>query len=400
MCYNKYTKGEEPQEREENSMANKATCITTVRVEKGVIHATADNGKEILIDFNNNTIYGLTGKPVGSSPLVRRYIRDLSYSQTKNLPMLFKILYQRQYNSDIEVNFRLMKYADRLANMGYNEKRISSIISHYNGWRREFACKLDDNATYKEIAKVIKFMPIDDYHKAYAEYQIELFKQSCQKALVGANLTEPDIDFIYDKFYRANSEITKKYLYYIVDWVAFRELRYYWDMLCHYYSNRAFKSPIEYLEICEKLNIEPEKKDFYKHMATTYKAWQLAKDAHLNEEIARRQAESKAKVFYENELFTMVFPMTAAEFTIEGDALNNCLGWNGYAEKVAQGKHIIAFVRYKAKVNKPYIACDITKNGYGKLHINQFYGMNNNTPDDVRAMEYKQELAEFLKKIS
>jgi hypothetical protein len=92
--------------------------------------------------------------------------------------------------------------------------------------------------------------------------------------------------------------------------------------------------------------------------------------------------------------------MTAAEFTIEGDALNNCLGWNGYAEKVAQGKHIIAFVRYKAKVNKPYIACDITKNGYGKLHINQFYGMNNNTPDDVRAMEYKQELAEFLKKIS
>lgn len=380
-------------------MATKATYITTVRVEKGVIHATADNGKEILIDFNNNTIYGLTGKPVGSSPLVRRYIRDLSYSQTKNLPMLFKILYERQYNSDIEANFRLMKYADRLANMGYSEKRISSIISHYNGWRG-VACKLDDNATYKEIAKVIKFMPIDDYHKAYTEYQTELFKQSCQKILVGANLTEPDIDFIYNKIYRANPELTKKYLPYIVDWVAFRELRYYWDMLLHYHTHKTFKSPIEYLEVCEKLNIEPEKKDFYKHMATTYKAWQLAKDAHLNEEIARRQIESKAKVFYENELFTMVFPMTAAEFTTEGDALNNCLGWNGYAEKVAQGKHIIAFVRYKAKVDKPYIACDITKNSYGNLYINQFYGVNNNTPDDVRAMEYKHELAEFLKKIS
>lgn len=380
-------------------MATKATCITTVRVEKGVIYATADNGKEILIDFNNGFIYGLTGKPVGSSPLVRKYIRGLSYSETKNLPMLFKILYERQYNNDIEANFRLMKYADRLANMGYNEKRISSIISHYNGWRG-VACKLDDNATYKEIAKVIKFMPIDDYHKAYTEYQTELFKQSCQKVLVGANLTEADIDFIYNKFYYSHSELTKKYLSYIMDWVAFRELRYYWDMINQHYTNKTFNSPIEYLEVCEKLNIEPEKKDFYKHMATTYKAWQLVKDAHLNEEIARRQAESKAKVFYENELFTMVFPMTAAEFTIEGDALNNCLGWNGYTEKVAQGKNIIAFVRYKAKVGKPYIACDIAKNHRGELCIQQFYGVNNNTPDDERAMEYKRELAEFLKKIS
>lgn len=380
-------------------MANKATCITTVRVEKGIIYATADNGKEILIDFNNNTIYGLTGKPVGSSPLVRKYIRGLRYSEAEKLPMLIKILHERQYNNDIEANFRLMKYADRLANMGYNEKRISSIISHYNGWQG-VACKLDDNATYKEIAKIVKFMPIDDYHKAYTEYQIEIFKQTCRKVLVGANLLEPDVDFIYNKFYRENPELTKKYLSYIVDWVAFRELQYYWEMINYHYSHRAFKSPFEYLEVCEKLNIEPEKKDFYKHMATTYKAWQFVKDAHLNEEIARKQTENKEKVFYENELFTMVFPMTAAEFTIEGDALNNCLGWNGYAEKVAQGKHIIAFVRYKAKVDKPYIACDITKNGHGNLYISQFYGANNNTPDDVSAMEYKRELAEFLKKIS
>ena len=380
-------------------MANKATCITTVRVEKGVIYATADNGKEILIDFNNNTIYGLTGKPVGSSPLVRKYIRNLSYSRAETLPMLFKILYERQYHNDIEVNFRLMKYADRLANMGYNKARISSIISHYNGWYGGES-KLDDNATYKEIAKVIKFMPIDDYRRAYREYQTEIFKQTCHKALVGANLTEPDTDFIYNKFYSANPELTKKYLSYIVDWVAFRELRYYWDMLHHYHTSRNFKSPIEYLEVCEQLNIEPEKKDFYKHMATTYKAWQFVKDAHLNEEIARRQTESKAKVFYENELFTMVFPMTAAEFTIEGDALNNCLGWNGYAERVAKGQNIIAFVRYKAKVNKPYIACDIVTNNRGEMRINQFYGINNNTPDDASAMEYKHELAEFLKKIS
>ena len=380
-------------------MATKATCITTVKVEKGVIHATADNGKEILIDFNNNIIYGLTGKPVGSSPLVRKYIRGLLYSEAEKLPMLFKILYERQYSNDIETNFRLMKYADRLANMGYNEKRISAIISHYNGWRG-CECKLDDDATYKEIAKVVKFMPINEYHRAYTEYQTEIFKQTCRKILVGANLTEPDIDFIYNKFYSENPELTKKYLSYIVDWVAFRELRYYWDMINRLYANRSFKSPIEYLEVCDKLNIDPEKKDFYKHMATTYKAWQLVKDAHLNEEIARRQAESKAKVFYENELFTMVFPMTAAEFTIEGDALNNCLGWNGYAEKVAQGKNIIAFVRYKAKVDKPYIACDIAKNHRDELCIQQFYGVNNNTPDDERAMEYKRELAEFLKKIS
>jgi hypothetical protein len=380
-------------------MANKATCITTVRVEKGVIYATADNGKEILIDFNNNTIYGLTGKPVGSSPLVRRYIKGLLYSEAEKLPMLFQILYERNFHNNIEANFRLMKYADRLANMGYNKTRIVSIIDFYNGWY-EGECKLDDNATYKEIAKIIKFMPIDDYHRAYNEYQVELFKQNCQKVLVGANLTEPDIDFIHNKFYNANPEITKKYLSYVVDWVAFRELRYYWGMIYRYDDRHSFCSPVEYLEVCDKLNIEPEKKDFYKHMATTFKAWQLVKDAHLNEEIARRQIESKEKVFYENELFTMIFPMTAAEFTTEGNALNNCLGWNGYAERVAKGQNIIAFVRYKTKIDKPYIACDITKNSRGELYINQFLGINNHNPDDKRAMEYKRELAEFLKKNS
>ena len=95
----------------------------------------------------------------------------------------------------------------------------------------------------------------------------------------------------------------------------------------------------------------------------------------------------------------MIFPMTATEFVLEGDALNNCLGWNGYAKKVAEGKNIIAFVRYKAKVDKPYIACDIMKYR-DHLYINQFYGINNSIPDDVKALEYKQELAEFLKKIS
>jgi hypothetical protein len=149
----------------------------------------------------------LTGKPVGSSPLVRRYIKGLLYSEAEKLPMLFQILYERNFHNNIEANFRLMKYADRLANMGYNKKRIVSIIDFYNGWY-EGECKLDDNATYKEIAKIIKFMPIDDYHRAYNEYQVELFKQNCQKVLVGANLTEPDIDFIHNKFYNANPEIT------------------------------------------------------------------------------------------------------------------------------------------------------------------------------------------------
>jgi hypothetical protein len=136
-------------------------------------------------------------------------------------------------------------------------------------------------------------------------------------------------------------------------------------------------------------------------MATTHKAWQLWKDAKLNERIAEKQTANKAKLFFEDENFTMVFPMTVAEFVAEGEALNNCLGWNHYADKVANDERIVCFIRHKNDVNKPYVACDICFSNYLEQYvINQFYGVNNRTPEDINALEYRQKLENFLKALS
>ena len=380
-----------------------AYSVVSVRLEKGVIYGTTNTNKEIKIDFNSRTMYGVSGKPVNNLPSFNTYIRH-HFIPSENSLLFFRILYCRRYDTNFAHNYQLMKIIDRLVNMGYDYNRICSIIDYYSGWKGNGDLILD--ATYKEIAKILKNIPQTmSYQEAIENYKKIEFNEMLNKCSHSELLTEQDRNFLYRQvfYWKEYQPLIKKYLSYFVYWTVFCELKYYWSMLT---SNRysrnenTFNTPFDYLKVCEEMQIEPEKKNFYKHMATTYKAWQLWKNSKLNEKIAEKQTASKAKLFFEDENFTMVFPMTVAEFVAEGDALNNCLGWNHYADNVAKGDHIVCFIRYKDNLSKSYIACDICFSEPFGYTISQFLGVNNRTPENVNALEYKKKLAKFLESLS
>lgn len=381
-----------------------AYSVVSVKLEKGVIYGTTDTNKEIKIDFNSGTMYGVSGKPVSNLPAFSTYFRHY-FIPSENSTLFFNLLYRNRSNKDFISNYRFMKIVDRLVNMGYDYDRISSIISYYGGWNGNGDLNL--NTTYKEIAKILKNVPHTmSYQEAVKAYKRTEFDEMLNKCQHSNLLNEQNRTFLFNNIFndwKESQSLFKKYLSYFVYWTVFCELKYYWSMLIsnRYGRNSTFNSPFDYLKACEEMNIEPEKKDFYKHMATTYKAWQLWKDSKLNEKIAEKQTANKAKLFFEDENFTMVFPMTVAEFVAEGEALNNCLGWNHYADKVANDERIVCFVRHKNDVNKPYVACDIYFSNYIEQYIiNQFYGVNNRTPEDVNALEYRRKLENFLKTLS
>lgn len=380
-----------------------AYSVVSVKLEKGVIYGTTDTNKVIKIDFNSRTMYGASGKPVNNLPAFRKYFIE-SFVPSEDSLLFFRLLYHRRSDINFASNYRLMKIIDRLVNMGYDYNRICSILEYYGGWKGNGDLTLDE--TYKEIAKILKNAPQSmSYRDAIVNYKKIEFDEMLDKCSHSGLLTEQDRNFLYREVFnnwKLHQLLTKKYLSYFIYWTIFCELKYYWGMLIsrRYDNGSTFNTPFDYLKICEEMNIEPEKKNLYKHMATTYKAWQLWKDSKLNEKIAEKQTASKEKLFFEDENFTMIFPMTAAEFVAEGDALNNCLGWNHYADKVAKGDHIVCFVRYKDNPNKSYVACDICFSRHLGYTINQFLGINNNTPQDVNALEYRQKLAKFLETLS
>ena len=106
--------------------------------------------------------------------------------------------------------------------------------------------------------------------------------------------------------------------------------------------------------------------------------------------------ENFEKFFFENDKYTVIMPKNVMDFIQEGEALNNCLGWNNYVDKVIANYNTILFVRKKENVNKPYVAMDIVKNRFGTYQINQYYGHNNSYP---AGDTFKEEYAQFLKTV-
>ena len=74
------------------------------------------------------------------------------------------------------------------------------------------------------------------------------------------------------------------------------------------------------------------------------------------------------------------------------------MGWNHYADRVADNSAVVCFIRSKKNVNEPFIACDIRfHNGY---YINQFLGKSNTDPfNDELIREYYKNLTKFVHNI-
>lgn len=125
-------------------------------------------------------------------------------------------------------------------------------------------------------------------------------------------------------------------------------------------------------------------KDFHARLAEL-EAWRderrRREDSATRREFAgklRAAAAAFAAIAGRRGSFAAVVPRSEAEFRKEGKALHHCVGGGGYAQKMADGKTLLVFVRRARRPGEPYVTAEIDP-AAGK--VLQCYGLKNSKPD-------------------
>lgn len=378
-----------------------ATRIVSAKVEKGKIYCTTDNDKVIVVDLNEGAIYGVSGKKLKTCPMFRHFMNDWQTDEIRKQIPMFNALGSHYYTGDRAIDtaygIKRLKWADRLVNMGIAPFMARSIINHYAG-SYGMSGELDDNATYKIIAKVLKAYPNENnYNDALTAYETALLVAKYKASFEG--LTERQAECVRSIV----RNIGDKYIPEVASWVRFDHYDLLGRRISWSYNNKEFWSDIKpYIDFCERHNIEVPKRGIYAHLCTTWLTYLSVRDAEKNAKILEAYKVNSEKFFFETDKITMVFPKTVQDFVNEGDTLNHCVGWNGYDSKVANGEAVIIFIRKKDNPEKAYYTCDLRKTARsGEWYINQLLGQNNCSIRDNEEMQlFDKEFGEFLKKIS
>ena len=377
-----------------------AIRIVNAKMEKGKLYLTTDTNKNIVVDVNAGVIYGVSGKALKTCPAYRALMRDYDTDKLRDAVPALKALGQWHYTGykavDTKYGLKRLRYADRLVNMGIAPNMVRSILNYYHHCY-DVDCALDNNETYKLIAKIVKNAPdTNDYNRAIAEYETALYMAKHKASFDG--LTEEQCKLARE----IANDIGEKYIAEICGWIRYDHYDILGNRISWNYSSKQFWHGLRaYVQFCERHNIEIPKRGIYAHLCTTWLTYLAVKDQEKNEKLLEAYKANSEKFLYEDEKFTMVFPKTVQDFVTEGDTLNHCVGWNGYDDKVAAGECVIAFIRKKTNPEKAFYTCDLRKSRFGDWYINQFHGQNNcGIGDNTELMEYYLALGEFLKKIS
>lgn len=388
--------------------------IKNVKVEKGIIYFETVKNQVAKIDFNNKKVYGVSDKELRTIPnyMACELSKFIDENNNNKINMFLKIANSSVISGNyIATVCSKLLTLDKLINLNcFSEKFIRNsyfsqidftFLSKIIKWSKE---KEENLKAFNSCHNYLCL--VETYQKSVIYYEFDnLFNKSPYKDLI----PKKNKDKIYNTYYTNNNnvysiinslkvfgkigELTKKHLNLIFYWVAHEEFFGWVNDIFH--SKKYIKNLFHYFEICDILGIEPEKKNPCKHICQMDKAYDEIKNKEQDKILLEKYNENFKRFFYENDKYTVIMPKTTKEFVNEGDTLNNCLGWNNYAGKVASGEHIVLFVREKENINKSYVAMDLyySNNMHG-WYINQYLTYNNNYPADV---SFRNEYSTFLK---
>lgn len=158
----------------------------------------------------------------------------------------------------------------------------------------------------------------------------------------------------------------------------------------------------DYLRECSKLGydltrtaITMPKDMFAAHERTMHLCRELDTAA-ATKKLGKADAKRRDLEVVDMELGLILrLPRTCAEIIDEGAKLNHCVG--GYADRHADGKTTILFLRTMGHPETPYYTMEVTN----ELHVPQCYGYENNRiqekPPEIK--EFVRRYREYLKKI-
>lgn len=137
------------------------------------------------------------------------------------------------------------------------------------------------------------------------------------------------------------------------------------------------------LDLRDKTNSLP--KDLKKRHANIIKQIKYRENKELEEKLKATLAVRKKLFYWKGKKYFIRPAESTAELVAEGKALHHCVG--GYAERHAQGKTNILFVRKNDNPDKPLFTMEVTGSVKSGWKLEQIRGnMNADPPKEVRKM--------------
>lgn len=156
---------------------------------------------------------------------------------------------------------------------------------------------------------------------------------------------------------------------------------------------------LDYIDMARKLKLDLDyyRVAFPKNLVEAHdgilKQIGFEKDRQSQEKFDKRAKELEKMYAFENDEFTIVIPCSQSDIIAEGKALCHCVG--GYAERHADGKTTILFLRKKSDVMTPLYTIEVSDK---TKEVIQIQGYANRTPLTPEAKAFFEEWKEFIKR--
>lgn len=347
--------------------------MSTITKEKNMLIIIGHNtNRRYTFDINTGVLYGCSGRALKTTPSeVRSFVIN-------NSPIFaaYQYLIERFTTRQISSSGRHIKFlafADTLTSLGYSTRDITVWEMRYFN-----DAIVDEKTTLKEVLKFCKETKENGNIIIYNEYISAKYKEKMAQALKSYDLTDTEKDLIRFIISRENVEI------------KIPVLISYMKFLMPFYNNDHFsieRKLVEYINMCKDLNWEPKKGDFGSLYVQTKLTFELNKQKIESEKLEKNQPK---KLFFEDDNFTVIIPITSQAFKLEAEAQNNCV-YRSYLSEVIKGYTNIVFIRKKTDIDNSYITCEVRD---GK--IVQYLAKFNSCVRDDEAIEFKKKYQAYL----
>lgn len=241
---------------------------------------------------------------------------------------------------------------------------------------------------------------VDTHFKAFSNYcrttnnpTIEGFVEAYEKQFffdsIGVDkyhLTEEEKNYLFDRrsedFFQPKSKNLSVALYHLS------------RGLFAFCGRDAVNKLREYFRMCEALEIEPQKEDFYRAFINAKRTYTMRK-AEIDAAALTRNYNKKRDVLaFENDDFVVIIPQTAEDFKAEADAQHNCV-YSMYLPYVINGETYVVFIRRKDNPAASLITCEVRPNGT----IWQYLARFNTRPTDAALINFKNQYQMHLREV-
>lgn len=346
--------------------------MSMVEKNKHLFVVTLDNGKKTYFDFVDHNIYGVSGKVVQNFNAEAKKILK-SKEDDNFLAMYF---YERTLTWPCRDTLKewpisLVETIYSLYGNRYSVNVLSGIAEFC--YKKNF--KLDKKGV-RILTEALSSMEIDGNHSFRYLDSRELERKILE---ISYNLPAVVIPFIS----HADSKEMRNYIVEDAQKIAFRYEHENWNYLdgnglvCH--------CVYRYIQLCNLLHHERTYKNLYQSLCMMEKEKALMADKMCLEH------QKSAPLFFEDENFTVLIPVTADEFKKEADYQDNCV-FRLYYPKVKNCSTHVVFIRKKSDIDTPYITCEVSNCGNIIQYLTRF---NRDVADDD-AKAFKIAYQKFL----